>query len=41
MRIFEAKNLDEVLALASEDIGIQPKDLVYEVLEEKKGIFKS
>ena len=41
MRIFEAKNLDEVLALASEDIGIQTKDLVYEVLEEKKGLFKS
>lgn len=41
MRIFEAKNLDEVLALASEDIGIQAKDLVYEVLEEKKGLFKS
>ncbi|MFA5485957.1 MAG: R3H domain-containing nucleic acid-binding protein [Bacilli bacterium] len=41
MRIFEAKNLDEVLKLASEDLGIQVEDLIYDVLEEKKGLFKS
>ena len=41
MRIFEAKSLDEVLKLASEDLGIQTEDLIYDVLEEKKGLFKS
>lgn len=41
MRIFEAKNLDEVLKLASEDLGIKVEDLIYDVLEEKKGLFKS
>lgn len=41
MRIFEAKSLDEVLKLASEDLGIQQEDLIYDVLEEKKGLFKS
>ena len=41
MRIFEAKNLDEVLKLASEDLGIQIHDLIYDVIEEKKGLFKS
>lgn len=41
MRIFEAKNLDEVLKMASEDLGIQVEDLIYDVLEEKKGLFKS
>ncbi len=41
MRIFEAKTLEEVLKLASEDLGIQTDDLIYDVLEEKKGLFKS
>lgn len=41
MRLFEAKNLEEVLKLASEDLGIQTDELIYDVIEEKKGIFKS
>lgn len=41
MRIFEAKTLEEVLKMASEDLGIQSEDLIYDVLEEKKGLFKS
>ncbi len=41
MRIFEAKNLEEVLKLASEDLGIATEDLIYDVIGEKKGLFKS
>lgn len=41
MRIFEAKNLDEVLKIASEDLGIPSTDVIYDILEEKKGLFKS
>lgn len=41
MRIFEAKNLEEVLKLASEDLGIQSEELIYDILEEKKGLFKN
>lgn len=41
MRIFEAKNLDEVLKIASEDLGIPSSDVIYDILEEKKGLFKS
>lgn len=40
MRIFEAKTLEEVLKIASEDLGIQSEDLIYDVLEEKKGLLK-
>ncbi len=41
MRIFEAKNLEEVLKLASDDLGIATDDLIYDVIGEKKGLFKS
>ncbi len=41
MRIFEAKNLEEVLTLASEDLGIPKDELIYDLLDEKKGLFKS
>ena len=41
MRIFEAKNLDEVLKIASEDLEVAVDEVIYEILEEKKGLFKS
>lgn len=39
MRIFEAKTLEDVLKTASEELGINVENLVYEVVEEKRGLF--
>lgn len=40
MQTFEAKTLELALASASENLGIQIDDLMYEILEEKKGLLK-
>lgn len=41
MRIFEAKNLDEVLKIASEDLEVPIDDIIYDVLEEKTGFLRN
>lgn len=40
MKQFTAKTLDEAIALASEDQNIKKDILVYEIIEEKKSLFK-
>lgn len=40
MRDFEAKTLNDALTLASKELGIELEDLIYEVVEEKKGLFR-
>lgn len=40
MRIFEAKTLEEVLEIASEEFGIDKEQLAYEVVDEKRGLLK-
>lgn len=40
MKTYEAKTIELALELASEDLGISLEDLVYELVEEKKRLFK-
>ncbi len=40
MKEYSGKTVDEAIASAAEELGIQPKELVFEVKEEKKGLFK-
>ena len=40
MKEFTGKTIDECVQLASEELGVTPRELVYEVVEEKKGLFK-
>ena len=40
MKEYTGKTIDECLQLAAQYLGVQPRELVYEVVEEKKGIFK-
>jgi len=40
MKEFTAKTVDEAVALAAKELGVEPLHLVYEVREEKKGLFK-
>ena len=38
MKSYTAKTIEEAVKLASEELGIKEDDLVFKVLEEKKGI---
>ena len=40
MKEFTAKTLEEAIAQACEALGVKENALVYEVKEEKKGLFK-
>lgn len=40
MKEFTAKSVEEAVASAAESLGVEPAHLVYEVKEEKKGLFK-
>ncbi len=40
MKTFTAKTLDDALSLASSELGVSKESLNYEILEEKKGLFK-
>lgn len=39
MKTYEAKNEEEVIQLACQDLGVTPEELTYEIIEEKKGLF--
>lgn len=39
MKTYEAKNVDEVVQIACQDLGVTPDQLNYEIIEEKKGLF--
>ena len=40
MKYFTAKTLDEAINLAASSLNIAKEDLKYEVVEEKRGLFK-
>ena len=40
MKKYSAKTLDEAIKIACTDLDINTEDLIYEVEEEKKGLFK-
>ena len=40
MQEFSAKTVEEAVAKAAETLGVEPQHLVYEVKEEKKGLFR-
>jgi spoIIIJ-associated protein len=40
MKNYTAKILEDAIEMASKDQGVDPKELVYEVIEEKRGLFK-
>ncbi|HAS55991.1 MAG TPA: protein jag [Firmicutes bacterium] len=40
MKEYTAKTIEEALSLASSELGVNEKSLVYNVKEEKKGLFK-
>ena len=40
MKEYTGKTVEECVQAAAEDLSVQPKELVYEVVEEKKGLFK-
>jgi len=40
MREFQAKTVEEAVAMACQELGIAEEKLVYEVKEEKKGLFR-
>ena len=39
MKEYSAKTIDEAVALAAQELGVEVDAVIYEVLEEKKGIF--
>ena len=39
MKEYSAKTIDEVVALAAQELGVEVDAVIYEVLQEKKGIF--
>lgn len=39
MKTYEGKVLDEVIAVACQDLGVTPDQLTYEIIEEKRGLF--
>ncbi len=39
MKQYTAKTIDEAVASASADLGVEPDKLIYNVVEEKKGLF--
>ena len=39
MKQYSAKTVEEAVALASEELGVSADELIFKVLEEKKGIF--
>ena len=39
IKTYEAKNEEEVIQLACQDLGVTPEELTYEIIEEKKGLF--
>lgn len=40
MKDYTAKTLEDAIELACKDQGVEPENLIYEIKEEKKGIFK-
>lgn len=40
MKEFTAKSVEEAIASASSELGIEPSKLIYKLVDEKKGIFK-
>ena len=40
MKDYTAKTLDDAIKLACADQGVEKENLIYEVKEEKKGLFK-
>ena len=39
MKEFTGKTVDEAVSAAASELGVEPEELVYEVTEEKKGLF--
>ncbi len=39
MKTYEGKNINEVIELACQDLGVTSEELTYEIIEEKKGLF--
>lgn len=40
MKVYEGKTVEEVLAIASEELGIKVENIAYEIVEEKRGFLK-